>query len=110
MYVFRFPSNMPKLTFDGLADVQRIGTTVEVLQFTEYRILKLYGLKLAYIFRSFVEFPETGDHHQATREWLQQIVRDNGIGDVVFRDHNGQLVIDGQWPLEGHIRMVNRRD
>lgn len=34
--------------------------------------------------------------------WLEAIVRDNGLGNTVYRDRKGVLVIDGVAPVEGY--------
>jgi hypothetical protein len=110
---------MPALTYEGLSGLplygpegghqwRRIGTTVTVewesadLMWPEprYRV-RLYRTTIAYVSATRVSFPVTGDQHQATREWLAQIVHDNRIGGSVYR-HRGVLVIGGDKPLEGH--------
>jgi hypothetical protein len=100
-YVFRFPADMPELTFDGLKNVTHIGGTVEVIEYTEFLAIRLYATTIARLGRGWVEFPERTDRHQATRMWLEQIVRDNRLGSTVYRNRKGEATIDGEWPIEG---------
>lgn len=122
-YLFRFPASMPKLTFDGLAVLRqhgtyewqrhgRIGSTVTVHHepATEtsperYRF-RLYSTSIAWIGKDTVHFGRHGDHHQATRMWLEQIARDNGLAHGVYRNHRGVLEMDGGHPVEGHTYPV----
>lgn len=113
-YIFRFPAEMPKLTYGHLnvwyllGGEYRIGGTVTIhLEMptetapAHYRLM-LYSTVLAWIGKDHVHFAKHGDTHQATRMWLLQIVVDNGIGHSVYRKRGGMLVIDGIQPLEGH--------
>lgn len=135
-YIFRMPAGTPDLTFAGLAarlrevcDLPRckacclaIGTTVRVSRAGGRRDaldFSLYGTVIARISMGTVYFPETGDAHLATTEWLSRIVHDNGIGSRVWRirrhaadgpgapvarGYAGLLVIDGDRarPAEGY--------
>jgi hypothetical protein len=111
-YLFRFPASMPELTYAGLGRTDRIGRTVRVDHWPMTRVLRLYGTVIARIYEDRVEFPVTGDQHQATREWLVRIVRDNGIGNTVWRDRRGVLLVDGtkNRPVEGCTFKVTRRE
>jgi hypothetical protein len=106
-YPFRFPKDTPALTYEGLRNTVRIGTTVTAEHSEDYVspfvTLSLYGTPLARISAAHVQFLRTGDHHQATREWLTRIVQDNGIGSACFRIRGGLMVIDGDpgRPVEG---------
>jgi len=121
-YIFRFPADVPKLTYEALnayvlatpqgrAYVRRdIGTTVTVTLGDGCARLTLYGYTLAAIYPGRVEFNATDDAHMSTTAWLGKIVRDNklggtawrirrhasdGEGPCVPRGHAGLLTIDG---------------
>lgn len=107
-YIFRFPADVPKLTYESLNAYilarpagaillsRAIGTTVTVLQGESFVWLKLYDTILAVIFAEKVTFSPHDDPHLATTAWIGKIVRDNGIGGTVWRErrHAG----DGEGP------------
>lgn len=113
-YIFSWPARVPTLTYAGLAKTDRIGRTVRVEHWPTARVLRLYGTVIARIFEDRVEFPVTGDRHQATREWLARIVQDNGIGSNVWRDRRETLIVlphSGQHrPLEGGTFKITRKE
>ena len=113
-YLFRFPASTPELAYAGLFayivshggdKAGTIGTTVTLNRYNDGTIhLRLYSTTLAVIAADRVEFKATGDHHQATREWLTKIIRDNDLGASAWRGRDGVLCIDGDpaRPVEGH--------
>lgn len=108
-YPFRFPAEMPSLTYAGLEGIERIGSTVRVVTMAGgTRVLRLYRTSIAWIEPESVYFAKTGDTHQATRMWLEHIVQDNGIGRSVYRDRRGVLVIDGGAKVEGERYAVGK--
>ncbi len=111
-YPFKMPKNTPALTYEGLrayahGGTRWIGTVAEVQpshdHAGEFVTLSLGGEPLARISAAPVQFLRTVPIHQATREWLAQIVADNGLGATCFRGRGGKLCIDGDEskPVEG---------
>lgn len=134
-YIFRMPKDTPELTHETLdayigptRNRASIGATVSVYRWAKDNGLRfeLYWTTLAVIYPGRVEFTTHGDTHGATREWLQKIATDNGIGQNVWRDRSyqrdgfrypGKLIIDGDRnkPVEGrayptHIAERRQRD
>ena len=108
-FLFRFPAVMPKLDFDGLKGVDKIGTTVHVShhyvgQPHECHSVTLYHTVLAEVYRDRVHFCRHGDQHMTTKEWLQQIADDNGIagpGLAGMVNRRKFVWMLGDVPLEG---------
>lgn len=142
-YIFRFPAAMPELTFEALTSRLRalcdreqctscydeIGTTVQVrwIRSKNAIMIRLYGTTIAILSDDgSVQFP-ADDPHLTTTEWITRIVRDNGLGNRVWRirrhasdgpgpevqrGHAGLLVIDGDRdkPVHGRVWARNRAD
>jgi hypothetical protein len=101
-YLFRFPDDVPPMTFEALAARLRaicgharcmscydtIGTTVQVRWHTADRssvMVRLYDTTIAVLTDDgTIRFPND-DPHMATTEWISKIVRDNGLGSWVGR-------------------------
>lgn len=97
-FIFRMPANVPDLTYESLDNwlgnnrTRAIGTTVSVRR-NIWPIsgpaisIYLYGTGIARLLQRThaVYFPAHGDTHMATGEWLGKIIRDNGIGNGVWR-------------------------
>lgn len=135
MYIFRFPANMPELTFEALSPLVtaacgsypkcqscqlKIGTTVTVRwnRVGDALIIRLYEVDLAWVYADHVAFNRHGDVHASTREWLAAIVRDNGVGANPWRvprrksdgpGVSGILCLGGERdkPLEGHSYLID---
>jgi hypothetical protein len=95
-FQFRFPADVPDLTFEPLAArlravcnldrctscILEIGTTVLVRwgPRRESVLIRLYSTTIAVLGADgTVRFPND-DPHMATTEWISRIVRDNGLG------------------------------
>jgi hypothetical protein len=135
MYIFRFPANVPELTFEALSPLVTaacgsypkcqschlmIGATVTVRwnRAGDALIIRLYETDLAWVYADHVAFNAHGDVHMSTREWLAAIVRDNGVGVNPWRVRRrksdgpglgGVLCLGGDRdkPLEGHSYLVD---
>jgi hypothetical protein len=105
-YLFRMPADTPPLTFARLRErcqrqnyagqnIGKIGSTVTLYYVNQlgddgpdpYVSFRLYFTTLARIYRDRVEFTTHSDQHMATREWLNKIATDNGLGGGVFREN-----------------------
>lgn len=101
-YQFKWPADMPEMTFDALAarlravcDRERcmscpakIGSTVTLRWHVSDKsavMVRLYQTTIAILTADgTVRFPND-DPHQATTAWIERIVRDNGLGWRVGR-------------------------
>lgn len=141
-FIFRFPAGTPPMTFAALAarlsdlcdranclaDIVRIGTTVELRWSGRNHsavMVRLYSTTIAILTKDgTVEFPND-DPHLATTEWISKIIYDNGLGDRAWRIRRhasdgagpeasrgraGLLCIDGDRskPVHGRVHLADR--
>jgi hypothetical protein len=135
-FIFRMPANCPDLDFKSLeayiraaydgedlrnGDHAGIGTTVRVtyedslvtgVPMPPRIAVRLYGLRIAAVYRHAVYFQQTGDAHMATTEWIAKIVRDNAIGTSVFRvrRRKSDSLVEGPRGYMGPLAIGGDRD
>jgi len=109
-YIFRVPADIPDMTFEGTQDVSDVGTTVTLDHYRAFTLVYLYSTHIATLTPGAVNFTVHGHSSQATRFWLERLIRDNGAGSSVWRvarQRKGQRVsyyaVDGKkdMPVEG---------
>src|SRR5690625_1961553 len=94
MYIFRMPKDVPTMTYAALSeyidrgrrdDYRMIGATVQVHRAGAAVEVWLYNTLLATVTPTVVVVGGEIDQYvsNATREWLQLVLRDNGIRGLV---------------------------
>jgi|HubBroStandDraft_3_1064219.scaffolds.fasta_scaffold258250_1 hypothetical protein len=135
-FIFRMPEHAPDLDFESLeayiravvrgadlrnGDHAEIGTTVRVtyedspvtgVPMPARMTVRLYGLRIAAVYRHAVYFQQTGDAHMATTEWIAKVVRDNAIGTSVFRvrRRKSDPLVEGPRGYMGPLAIGGDRD
>lgn len=123
-YLYRFPRNVPRLTWEGLSapaqdDVRRFGLHAEIHResATSCKVL-LYGACIAVITPEGVYFTTHSTAHLKTDQWISRIIRDHGLGcqarRVRQRDNGVAtiLCIDGDRsrPVLGRFYSLQKED
>jgi hypothetical protein len=113
-YIFRFPANMPELSYEALRagldatwTALRIGSTVQVWEDARGGVaVQLYDTVIARVCADRVEFTEADDGRMATSEWLAQILRDNGIAGGCGRVRRRKADGPGPWVSRGRAGLL----
>jgi hypothetical protein len=113
-YIFRFPADMPELTYDGLTAYigdgfasRKIGTTVTAEKSgSGYVRVQLYDTVIALVYFDRVRFPGPDHPSQATTAWLARIIQDNGIDSGCWRVRRRKADGPGPYVARGRAGLL----